>query len=61
MQEVEDPRGKLWTGTHLLMIITMIVMMAPKKMKPPKIATAMIPSRLYLAFARLLCALAGWL
>lgn len=26
-------------------------MIAPKKMKPPKMATAMIPSRLYLAFA----------
>lgn len=34
-------------------------MIAPRKMKPPKMATAMIPSRLYLALARVLWDLTG--
>lgn len=42
-------------ATYLLTIITSTVMIAPKKRKPPKMATAMIPSRLYLVVARLLC------
>lgn len=39
------------------MIITKIVMIAPKNMNPPKMATAMIPSRLYFALASALCGL----
>lgn len=42
--------------TYLLMIITIIVMIAPKKMNPPKIATAIMPSKLYFALASVLCA-----
>lgn len=44
--------------TYLRMMITRMVMIAPRKMKPPKMATAMIPSRLFLAFASELCELA---
>lgn len=46
-------------NTYLLIIITMIVIIAPKKMKPPKMATAIIPSKLYLALARVLWDLTG--
>jgi hypothetical protein len=39
-------------------MMTRIVMIAPKKMKPPNMATAIIPSRLFFAFASELCELA---
>lgn len=60
-----EVRGRIVDGqdlrTYLRMIITIIVIIAPKKMKPPKMATAMIPSRLYLALARLLwCPSGDW-
>lgn len=48
-------------ATYLRMIITRIVMIAPRNMKPPNMATAMMPSRLYLVLARLLCARMGGL